>query len=303
MADQPGHTRFQALFESALQAYEQKTSITLAEHPLAVQLQSCDSVESIITLLLGQARSLSNFRESDRIIKSIKTTVSILNPLSVAASFADTFSLVCQNECADSHLHILDWFCRHSHPRKQYRLLSQSYLLYVPFSTRTCRYPCDVQVNQAANGVVSSWDALVELLESIEHFLNRLDMYARMPHTLALDEIVIKIMVELLSTLALATRELKEGRPSESVLAGRVTLLSTTVKSVKMVFREKDVEAVLQRLDRLTQDEARTTAAQILSVVYGLAQNMNVIMDGEQTCLASNPATIEYVLSRRRSID
>jgi len=158
-------------------------------------------------------------------------------------------------------------------------------------------------VNQAANDVVSSWDALVELLESIEHLLNRLDMYTRMPHTLALDEIVIKIMVELLSTLALATRELKQGRSSEPVLAGRVTLLSTTVKSVKMVFREKDVEAVLQRLDRLTQDEARTTAAQILSVVYGLAQNMSVIMDGEQTRLASNPAPIEYVLSRRRSID
>ncbi len=296
-------TRFQALFESALQAYEQQTSITLAEHPLALQLQSCDSVESIIALLLDQTRSFSNFRESDRIIKSIKATVSILNPLSVATSFVGTFGLVCQNECADSHLHILDWFCRHSHPRKQYRPVSQSYLLYVPFSTCTCRCPCDVHVNQAANGVVSSWDALVELLESIDHFLNRLDMYTRIPHTLALDEIVIKIMVELLSTLALATRELKQGRSSESVLAGRVTLLSTTVKFVKKVFGEKDVDAVLQRLDRLTQDEARTTAAQILSVVYGLAQNMSVIMDGEQTRLASNPAPNEYVLSRRKSID
>jgi hypothetical protein len=36
---------------------------------------------------------------------------------------------------------------------------------------------------------------------------------------------------------------------------------------------------VLQRLDRLTQDEARITAAQTLEVVYGLVQNMKV--DGE----------------------
>jgi len=71
-----------------------------------------------------------------------------------------------------------------------------------------------------AKGVVSSWDPLVELLESIEHFLNRLDIYTRMPRTLAMDEMIVKIMVELLSTLALATRELKQGRPSESVLAG-----------------------------------------------------------------------------------
>jgi len=37
----------------------------------------------------------------------------------------------------------------------------------------------------------------------------------------------------------------------------------------------KDAEAVLQRLDRLTQDEARTTAAEILNVVHGLVQDMS----------------------------
>ena len=67
-----------------------------------------------------------------------------------------------------------------------------------------------------------------------------------------------------------------------------------TVKFVKKVFGEKDIEAVPQRLDRLTQDEARTTGAQILEVVYGLAQNMSAVMDGEQTRLASNPASTEY---------
>jgi len=76
-----------------------------------------------------------------------------------------------------------------------------------------------MQVNQAARCVTSSWDALVQLLESIENFLNRLDIYTRIPRTLVMDEMVIKIMAELLSTLAVATRELKQGRPSGSVLA------------------------------------------------------------------------------------
>ena len=80
-------------------------------------------------------------------------------------------------------------------------------------------YPCDIQVNQAANGVMSSYDALVDLLESTEHLLNRLDIYMRVPPTPAMDEIVLKIMVELLSTLALATKELKRGRSSGSFLA------------------------------------------------------------------------------------
>ena len=57
------------------------------------------------------------------------------------------------------------------------------------------------------------------------------------------------------------------------------------VKFVKKLLGENEVEAVLQRLDRLTLDEARMTAAQTLEVVYGLVQNMRVVMDGKQTQL------------------
>ena len=57
--------------------------------------------------------------------------------------------------------------------------------------------------------------ALVDLLESIEHFLNRLDIYTKIPPTVALTEVVVKILVELLSALALVTKQIKEGKPSE----------------------------------------------------------------------------------------
>ena len=53
------------------------------------------------------------------------------------------------------------------------------------------------------------------------------------------------------------------------------------VKFVKKRFGEKDVAAVLQRLDRLTHDEARTTAAQTLDVVHGLVKGMRLVMEGE----------------------
>ena len=75
---------------------------------------------------------------------------------------------------------------------------------------------------QTANGVIDSHDALVSLLESIENFLKRLDIYTKIPPTPAMDEIVVKILVELVATLALATKELKQGRLSESVLANSV---------------------------------------------------------------------------------
>ena len=65
-------------------------------------------------------------------------------------------------------------------------------------------------------------------------------------------------------------------------------------KIVKKLFGDNDIEAVLQRLDRLTQDEARTTAAQTLDVVYGLVQNMRVVMDGKKVDLGSQPLAVEH---------
>ena len=53
------------------------------------------------------------------------------------------------------------------------------------------------------------------------------------------------------------------------------------VKFVKKLLGENEVEAVLQRLGRLTEDETRITAAQTLEVVHGLFHNMRVFMGGK----------------------
>jgi hypothetical protein len=45
------------------------------------------------------------------------------------------------------------------------------------------------------------------------------------------------------------------------------------------------MEVVLQRLDRLTQDEARIVVAQTLGVVHGLVGNVKEIMEGAQCLL------------------
>jgi len=82
-------------------------------------------------------------------------------------------------------------------------------------------------VIQSAKGIISNCDALVNLLESIEHFLNRLNIYTRIPSMPAMDEIVVKILVELISTLALVTGELRQRRSCESVL-GDALLFSAT---------------------------------------------------------------------------
>ena len=45
---------------------------------------------------------------------------------------------------------------------------------------------------------------------------------------------------------------------------------------------ENEIEAALRRLDRLTSDEGRATAAQTLEVVYGLVRHRRVVLDGEK---------------------
>ncbi len=43
---------------------------------------------------------------------------------------------------------------------------------------------------------------------------------------------------------------------------------------------ESEIETILQRLGRLTQEEAEITAAQTLGVVHGLVGSIKVVMEG-----------------------
>lgn len=72
-------------------------------------------------------------------------------------------------------------------------------------------YPSDIGVYQAVKDVNASYDALVELFESIERFLGRLEIYTKITLSEAMKDIVVKIMVEVISTLALATKQAKQG--------------------------------------------------------------------------------------------
>jgi len=93
-------------------------------------------------------------------------------------------------------------------------------------------------------------------------------------------DIIAKIMVEVLSVLALATKQIKQGRFSKYTHAHNTSLAQCCLeKFAKKLLGESDIEAVLQRLDRLTQEEARMTVAQTLQVVYGLVNNVKVVID------------------------
>jgi hypothetical protein len=68
---------------------------------------------------------------------------------------------------------------------------------------------------QAAKDASASQDRIIELFNRIEHFFGRLEIYIGITPTAAMTDIIIKIMVEVLTILAIATKEVKRGRLSE----------------------------------------------------------------------------------------
>jgi hypothetical protein len=140
--------------------------------------------------------------------------------------------------------------------------------------------PRDVKLCQAASGVTSSYDALLELFECLGSFLKRLEIYVTIPPTTVMTDIIVRIMVEVLSVLALATKQVKQGRFSKCTIRYTPPIAQCTLeKFSKKLLGESEVEAVLQKLDRLTKEEARMTVAQTLGIIHGLVGNMKVVME------------------------
>ena len=75
--------------------------------------------------------------------------------------------------------------------------------------------PIDTRDSQAAKDASSGKDNLIDLFNRIERFFGRLEIYTSITPTTAMKDIVIEIMVEVLTILAVATKEVKRGRFSE----------------------------------------------------------------------------------------
>ena len=76
-------SKFQLIVNNALKAYEKRTKTDLLAHPLAVQLQACNSPGDILAILQQQVQGLDQSRSSnDRWTKWLDPTVSVLYALS-----------------------------------------------------------------------------------------------------------------------------------------------------------------------------------------------------------------------------
>ena len=86
-------SNFQAIFSAAVKAYERRTKKDLLLHPLASQLQACNSLASILAVLQGQIDDLDQAQESNgRLTKWLDPTVNVL--LAFSATIRAGVSLV-----------------------------------------------------------------------------------------------------------------------------------------------------------------------------------------------------------------
>ena len=72
-------SNFQSIFHASLQAYDNKTKNNLLDHPLAAQLQSCDSPNAVLTVLQDLVQQFDQRRTSDeRLNNWLDPTVNVL---------------------------------------------------------------------------------------------------------------------------------------------------------------------------------------------------------------------------------
>ncbi len=74
---------------------------------------------------------------------------------------------------------------------------------------------CNAYTPQVAKDARASQENLIDIFERIEMFFRRLETYTQVPPTTEMMGTITQIMVEVLSILGVATKEIKQGRLSK----------------------------------------------------------------------------------------
>ncbi|KAH9169371.1 hypothetical protein EDB89DRAFT_2244713 [Lactarius sanguifluus] len=216
-------SRFQAIFNAALKSYRKQTKNDLLAHPLASRLESCDSINAILVVLQDQVREFDQARSgSERLTKWLNPTVNVLYAFSVI--LGEGAGLV----------------------------FSSAKVIFAGIGVFLL----------VAKDVAASKDTLAGLFDRMECFFRRLETYTGVTPTVAMIDIITKIMVEVLKIFAIATKELRRGSAKKFLM--------------KLVGRT-DLEDAVKRLDNLTQEEARMALAEVLRVTHNVRDEVNVI--------------------------
>ncbi|KAH9060258.1 hypothetical protein EDB87DRAFT_1831520 [Lactarius vividus] len=220
-------SHFQHILNAALKSYQMQTKKDLIAHPLASQLQSCDSTSAILAVLQDQVREFDQVQSGDeRLTRWLIPTVNVLYAFSAAVS--EGVSLVFS-------------------PAKVIFASIGVFLL-------------------AAKDVAASKDTLAELFERIGFFFNRLESYTEVTPTAAMTNIITKIMAEVLMIFGIATKELRRGSAKKFLkrLAGR-TDLEDAVKKLDRLTQEEARMALAEvlKITHIVHDDMKVVHGKV----------------------------------------
>ncbi|KAH9061879.1 hypothetical protein EDB87DRAFT_1830686 [Lactarius vividus] len=221
-------SNFDSIFKTAFKAYKKQTGHDITSHPLITWLKTCDSPDAILAVLKAQVEEFDQSRRDDeRLTKWLDPTVNVLYAFS--ATLGEGVGLV----------------------------FSPAKVIFAGIGVLLL----------ASKDVAASHDVLIDIFERIENFFKRLAAYTAVPQTAAMTDIIVKIMVEVLSIFAIATKEIRQGRAK---------------KFVKKLVGRRDIEDGLQKLDRLTQEEARMATAEVLRLTHRVGDEVKGVSKGVQ---------------------
>jgi hypothetical protein len=136
-------SNFKPILDAALSDYKGKTGRELLDHPLATELQRCDTVDAVLAILQDQARAFQQFKDGDQgLMKCIGPLVQVLFafPEPEALRLGDVGLVLFRSPIRGESTCILTSFHRRSPPQKEsllelvYFLLSvSSPLVKLPF--------------------------------------------------------------------------------------------------------------------------------------------------------------------------
>ncbi|KAH9971083.1 hypothetical protein BGW80DRAFT_1253517 [Lactifluus volemus] len=243
ITDTSDSSTLQSLLDDAVKQYQAKVGASLIEHQLAIRLRSCHTIESINQVLEEQLQAFRKSLGNDRHPKMTKSILHTVNVLHTVFTGSGTALRGLQGAIQAGH-----GVASVSIPPIRLIFSAIGILL------------------AAVKDVNAGYDLLFELFDSLGNVVQRLDIYTQASPTTAVRKVVVKIIIEMLSTLALATEQIKQSRLKKFGLK---------------LFGENKVEGALKKLDKLIQEEVRATAAQTLGVVSRIEKNSRVIMDGD----------------------
>jgi hypothetical protein len=202
-------------FLDALADYANQTGIDLTKYPQANKFQSYDSPESVLVLLQDTLREFKVYREGNRSLSNwlspVVQAIHAFSPiLSEIAGLVSPTIRTCLVTALLFRLQVP------FHPTKAI-FIGIDVLLCVRICLTFSSYILVMcGLFQAAIGVSTSYDALIDLFECVANFLKRLNIYTeKIAFTTVMTDIIVKILVEVLTVLALATKQIKQGKFSK----------------------------------------------------------------------------------------